>query len=61
MKVGDLVQEDTKEDIGIVIGCSEGTTSILVFSLSHSREQFWSPYHTEVISESRRPGLLQWS
>ena len=53
MKVGDLVQEDTEQDIGIVIEFSEGTTSILVFSMTDCQEQIWSPNHSEVISEGR--------
>ena len=56
MKVGDLVQEDTEQAIGIVVRVREGglnPISITVFSFADCAEQLWSTYHTEVISESR--------
>ena len=56
MKVGDLVQEDTEQDIAIVIhmrGSTSNPISIIVFCIRTGEEEIWSPYHTEVISESR--------
>ena len=57
MKIGDLVQEDTEQDIGIVVGCNQRalttTPSVVVFSFNSNREEIWSKCHTEVISESR--------
>ena len=53
MKVGDLVQEDTEQDIGIVVGAYEGLHSVTVYSFTNNQEELWSSFRTEVISENR--------